>query len=188
VQGREPGARIRSMPAFDIVSCTHERHAPAILEILNEAISSSTALYDYQPRAMEAMIPWFKAKEAGPFPVIGAENAAGKLLGFATYGVFRNWPAYKYTVEHSLYVHRGHRGEGIGSALLRRLIILAEHQGCHVIVGGIDQSNMASVNLHEKLGFEHAGTIRQAGFKFGNWLDLAFYQLILKTPADPVDG
>jgi phosphinothricin acetyltransferase len=176
------------MAAFDIVSCTFERHAPAILDILNEAIVNSTALYDYQPRRMEAMAGWFRAKEAGPFPVIGAEDAQGKLLGFATYGTFRNWPAYKYTVEHSVYVHHAHRGEGIGSALLQRLITLAEHQGCHVIVGGIDQANVASVSLHEKMGFEHAGTIRQAGFKFGTWLDLAFYQLILKTPSDPVDG
>ena len=176
------------MARFDIVSCTYERHASAILEILNEAIASSTALYDYQPRAMEAMTGWFKSREAGPFPVIGAEDPSGKLLGFATYGSFRNWPAYKYTVEHSVYVHRSHRGAGIGSALLQRLVILAEHQGCHVMVGGIDQSNRASVSLHEKLGFEHAGTIRHAGFKFGKWLDLAFYQLILKTPSDPVDG
>lgn len=183
-----PAARIPRMASFDIVSCTFERHAPAILEILNEAISNSTALYDYQPRAMDAMTKWFKAREAGPFPVIGAEDGSDKLLGFATYGAFRNWPAYKYTVEHSVYVHRSHRGQGVGSALLERLITLAEHQGCHVIVGGIDLSNRASVGLHEKMGFQHAGTIRHAGFKFGRWLDLAFYQLILKTPANPVDG
>lgn len=176
------------MAAFDIVSCTYERHAGAILEILNDAISSSTALYDYEPRAMEAMTQWFKVKEAGQFPVIGAEDASGKLLGFATYGTFRNWPAYKYTVEHSVYVHRAHRGAGIGSALLQRLITIAEHQEYHVIVGGIDQSNQPSVSLHQKLGFEHAGTIRHAGFKFGKWLDLAFYQLVLKTPSEPVDG
>jgi phosphinothricin acetyltransferase len=71
---------------------------------------------------------------------------------------------------------------------MQRLITLAEKQDVHVMVGGIDQSNVASVALHEKLGFEHAGTIRHAGFKFGRWLDLAFYQLILATPAQPVDG
>lgn len=177
------------MPAFDIVSCTYERHAQAILEIFNDAILHSTALYDYQPWPLEAMTNWFKVKEAGSHPVIGAEEpGSGKLLGFATYGVFRSRPAYKYTIEHSVYVHGAHRGQGIGSALMQRLLTLAEHQGYHVVVGAIDQSNEASVGLHEKLGFEYAGTIRQAGFKFGQWLDLAFYQLILKTPARPVDG
>lgn len=176
------------MAAFDIVSCSHERHAAAILDILNEAIVNSTALYDYQPRPPESMAGWFRAKEAGRFPVIGAEDETGKLLGFATYGTFRHWPAYKYTVEHSVYVHKDHRGEGVGSALMERLISLAEKQDYHVIVGGIDQSNSASVDLHKKLGFEHAGTVRHAGFKFGRWLDLAFYQLVLDTPQQPADG
>jgi len=171
-----------------IVSCTHERHAAAILEILNDAIVSSTALYDYEPRAPESMASWFKAKEAGRYPVIGAENDKGRLLGFATYGSFRNWPAYKYTVEHSVYVHKAFRGEGVATSLMRRLITLAEQQGYHVLVGGIDQSNLGSVALHQKLGFEHAGTVRHAGFKFGNWLDLALYQLVLATPENPVDG
>ena len=64
----------------------------------------------------------------------------------------------------------------------------ARAQGVHVLVGGIDAANQGSIALHTKLGFEHAGTIRQAGFKFGRWLDLAFYQRILDTPAQPVDG
>jgi len=176
------------MAEFDIVSCTRERHGAAILEILNDAIVNSTALYDYEPRPLESMAGWFKAKEAGRFPVIGAEAQSGRLLGFATYGTFRNWPAYKYTVEHSVYVHKDSREEGIGAALMERLISLAEKQDYHVLIGGIDQSNIASVRLHEKLGFEHAGTVRQAGFKFGRWLDLAFYQLVLDAPAQPVDG
>jgi phosphinothricin acetyltransferase len=169
------------------VACTHDAHAGAILEILNEAIVNSTALYDYKPRPAEAMAGWFKAKDAGRFPVIGALGDQA-LLGFASYGSFRAWPAYKYTVEHSVYVHRDHRGKGIGIALMRKLLDAAREQDYHVMVGGIDATNAASVRLHEKLGFVHAGTIRHAGFKFGRWLDLAFYQLLLETPARPVDG
>lgn len=169
------------------VACTHDAHAGAILEILNEAIVNSTALYDYKPRPAEAMAGWFKAKHAGRFPVIGALGDQA-LLGFASYGSFRAWPAYKYTVEHSVYVHRDHRGKGIGIALMRKLLDAAREQDYHVMVGGIDATNAASVRLHEKLGFVHAGTIRHAGFKFGRWLDLAFYQLLLETPARPVDG
>ncbi len=170
------------------VMCTYERHAGAILSILNDAIENSTAIYDYEPRLPESMVGWFKAKEQGHFPVVGVESREGELLGFASYGVFRAWPAYKYTVEHSVYVHRDYRGRGLGAQLIRELIARAKTQGVHVLVGGIDASNKTSVELHQRLGFVHAGTIRQAGFKFGRWLDLAFYQLILETPLDPTDG
>ena len=173
---------------MQFVSCTYESHASAILDVFNEAIVNSTALYDYKPRAPERMVGWFKAKEAGRFPVIGAVDSSGMLLGFATYGTFRAWPAYKYSVEHSLYVHKDHRGRGIGIALMRKLIATAEEQDYHVMVGGIDITNATSIALHERLGFLHAGTIKQAAFKFGRWLDLGFYQLLLKTPGNPVDG
>lgn len=173
---------------MDLVDCTHAAHGGPILEILNEAIANSTALYDYKPRAPDTMVGWFKTKELGRYPVIGALGEGGELLGFASYGTFRAWPAYKYSVEHSVYVHKDHRGKGIGMALMRRLIDAARSQDYHVLVGGIDVANGASIALHEKLGFTHAGTVRQAGFKFGRWLDLAFYQLVLDTPRQPVDG
>jgi phosphinothricin acetyltransferase len=171
-----------------IVACTHPAHSPEILAILNEAIATSTALYDYAPRAPESMAGWFRAKEAGGFPVLGAVDEGGRLMGFATYGTFRAWPAYKYTVEHSVYVHKDHRGQGLGRALLLRLIAAARAQDLHVMVAGIDVDNRASIALHESLGFVPAGTLRHAGFKFGRWLDLAFYQLLLDTPLRPVDG
>lgn len=170
------------------VDCALERHGSAILDIFNHAIVHSTALYDYQPRAPESMVDWFQSKRAGHFPVIGAEDDAGTLLGFASYGAFRAWPAYKYSVEHSVYVHKGRRGQGIGAALMQRLIAAARAQDKHVMVGGIDLANTASIALHERLGFTQAGTIRQAGFKFGRWLDLGFWQLLLDTPAQPADG
>jgi L-amino acid N-acyltransferase len=173
---------------LQLVTCTYEAHARETLDILNEVIINSTAVYDYKPRAPESMVAWFQAKDAGRYPVIGAIGQDGRLLGFASYGAFRAWPAYKYSVEHSVYVHKDHRGNGIGRALLRRLIDTARDQQYHVIVGGIDHTNRGSIALHEGLGFFHAGTIRHAGFKFGRWLDLAFYELILETPARPVDG
>lgn len=171
-----------------LVSCTHERHATAILAILNEAIVSSTALYDYAPRPPESMVGWFKTKKANGFPVIGVEDDRGELMGFASYGTFRAFPAYKYSVEHSVYLKAEHRGKGLGKLLMKELIAAARKQDLHVMVGGIDAGNAASIALHRSLGFEHAGTIRQAGFKFGRWLDLAFYQLVLDTPVSPVDG
>jgi L-amino acid N-acyltransferase len=173
---------------MQLVPCTEERHAGTMLAIFNEAIVNSTALYDYKPRAPETMGPWFAAKRANGFPVIGLEDDAGKLLGFASHGTFRAWPAYKYTVEHSIYIEAGHRGAGLGRMLLEALIASAREHDVHTMVGAIDLQNAASIALHKRLGFEHAGVIRQAAFKFGRWLDLAFLQLILETPSQPVDG
>ncbi len=178
-----------SLPAgARLVECTFDRHAQAILDILNDAILTSTALYDYKARTMENMTSWFQAKAAGNFPVIGIENAAGELMGFASYGTFRAYPAYKYSVEHSIYVEKGFRGLGLGETLLRLLIEHAKAAQVHLLIGAIDAANAGSIALHRKLGFVHSGTITQAGFKFGRWLDVAFYQLTLETPVQPVDG
>lgn len=171
-----------------LVTGSRARHSGAILAIFNEAIANSTALYDYKLRTDADMAAWFEAKTRKDFPVICAENEAGELLGFASYGSFRERPAYKYTVEHSVYVDNRFRGQGVGRVLLEAIIQAAEKQDYHVLVGGIDASNAVSIRLHQTLGFEPCGIVRQAGYKFGRWLDLAFYQLILRTPAAPVDG
>jgi phosphinothricin acetyltransferase len=171
-----------------IVACTYERHARAILDILNDAIVHSTALYDYEPRTLDTMTPWFEARRQRSFPVIGVEDADGTLLAFGSYGTFRAWPAYKYTVEHSIYVDARHRRQGLGRRLLEELILAATAQGLHVLIGGIDATNAASIALHEQCGFTACGVIRHAGFKFGRWLDLAFYQKVLDTPLHPTDG
>ncbi|MBS0347434.1 MAG: N-acetyltransferase [Proteobacteria bacterium] len=170
------------------VTCTLAEHGEAILAIFNEAIATSTALYDYQPRTRDSMTAWFAAKAAGNYPVIGAVDEAGALRGFASYGPFRAFPAYKYTVEHSVYVHREQRGKGIGRALLERLVEAATAQDYHLLVGVIDMANTGSIALHEQLGFVHGGTLKEVGFKFGGWLDVGFYQRTLKTPQHPVDG
>ena len=173
---------------MNIVACESARHSAPILAIFNDAIANSTALYDYRLRAPESMTAWFDAKAKGRYPVIGVEDENGDLMGFASYGPFRAWPAYKYTIEHSIYVDARFRGRGLGRVLLKEIIAAAQGQDFHVMVGGIDAANAVSIKLHESLGFTHCGTVKHAGFKFGRWLDLAFYQLILRTPAAPVDG
>lgn len=170
------------------IACTHADHAAAILEIFNEAIINSTALYDYAPRSLESMTAWFKAKEAGGYPVVGIVDGDGHLLGFASYGMFRAWPAYKYTVEHSVYVQQVYRGQGVATALMSELINRAREQQYHVMIGAIDSANTASIALHKKFGFTCAGTLREIGFKFGQWLDVEFHQLRLDTPVAPSDG
>ena len=164
-----------------IVACDHATHAAPILAILNDAIVTSTALFDYVPRKPESMVEWFRAKEAQRFPVLGAVADDGTLLGFATYGTFRAWPAYKYTIEHSVYVRHDTRGQGLGPLLMQALIERAREVGKHVMVAAIESGNAASVRLHERLGFSITGQMPQVGCKFGHWLDLTFMQLIL-TP------
>jgi phosphinothricin acetyltransferase len=170
-----------------LIDCDRSR-AGEILVILNDAIVNSTALYDYRERTPAMMDGWFDAKEKGGFPVIGAIDDAGALLGFASYGTFRAWPAYKYSVEHSLYVDAAHRGRGLGKVLLAAIIERARVQGYHNLIAGIDAANDVSIALHRRYGFEPCGTIRHAGFKFGRWLDLQFYQRLLDTPVHPIDG
>lgn len=171
-----------------VVECMHARHAKAILDIFNEAIVNSTALYDYQPRRLESMESWFADKQKTKLPVVGIEDESGKLLAFGSFGPFRARPAYKYSVEHSVYVHKEYRGQGLGRIVMQALIDAARARDVHAMVGGIDAGNLASIRLHERAGFRHVGTLPQVGFKFGQWLDLAFYQLLLDAPLHPVDG
>ena len=151
-----------------IVECD-ESHSAAILAVLNDAILNSTAIYDYQPRSQESL----------------RDSNTDEFMGFASYGPFRPWAAYKYTVEHSVYLAKQFRGKGVGKKLLAALIERAIHQDYHVMIGGIDSTNAASIALHEQLGFQRVATMSQVGFKFGRWLDLHFYQLLLPTPRQP---
>jgi L-amino acid N-acyltransferase YncA len=149
----------------------------AILAIYNEAVVNTTATYDYEPRTMEAQQQWFEAKRSQDFPVlVGLE--AGVLVGFASYGPFRAWAAYLYTVENSIYIAPEKRGRGIGGAILGPLIETARAKGFHAMVAGIDATNEASLKLHAKFGFEKVAQFRQVGWKFERWLDLVFLERI----------
>lgn len=169
---------------FSIKSCT-DKQLPEILDIFNDAIMHSTALYDYKIRTLEMIEDWYNDKQNLNQPIIGAFNSDNVLLGFASFGSFRPRPANKYTVEHSVYVHKYFRAKGIGKTLLNEIIIQAEKQNYHVLIGVIDTENKASIILHEKEGFELNGILKEVAFKFGKWLDVAFYQKTLKTPLNP---
>lgn len=155
-----------------------------VLHIYNDAIVNSTAVYHYEPVSLENRIGWYEEKKAEKWPIIvWAEGDV--VMGFATFGPFRPWPAYHYTVEHSVYVHPGYRGRGIGNKLLKEIVRIAEAREFKTMIGGIDASNVTSIRAHKKVGFVHTGTIPKAGYKFGKWLDLSFYQLELTGPETP---
>ena len=156
-----------------------ESDLPAILEIYNEIILNTTAVYDYLPHTLEMRQAWFNAKDKEGYPVFVATGDE-VVLGFSTLGVFRQWAAYKYSVEHSLYVAHNSRGKGIGKLLMQPLITSAKEMGKHTMIAGIDSLNAASIKLHENFGFEKVAHFKEVGYKFTHWLDLVFYQLMLE--------
>lgn len=160
--------------------------AAHILEIYNDVILTSTAVYKYEPETLQERQQWLMTKEQQGYPVFVYEEH-GKVIGFATYGPFRPFPAFKYTIENSVYVHKDHHQKGIGSQLMKVLIATANHEGYATMIAGIDATNNGSIQAHEKLGFTYAGTIKKSGYKFGRWLDLAFYQLALQGPNEPTE-
>jgi phosphinothricin acetyltransferase len=168
---------------MEIILCDRT-FVPAIRTILNDAIVNTTAVWDYRPRSAATMNDWFVQKQRQGLPVIGLVDGE-TLLGFATYGPFRAWPAYKYTVEHSLYVDSRFRRRGFGRRLLEALVKDAQARDYHAVIGGIASDNAPSLKLHEQAGFVACGTIREAGYKFDRWLDLTFVQRVLDTPAAP---
>lgn len=151
----------------------------AILDIINYNILNSTAIYDYNIRSYEQQRALLEDKIKKNFPVIVAE-ADGKIAGFGMYGEFRFREAYKYTVEHSVYVDNDFHGKGIGKLLLFELIQLAKKQNLHTMIAVIDEENQSSIDFHEKFGFKTVGTIKESAYKFDRWLHSVFMQLILE--------
>jgi len=164
-----------------------EKDLQDILDIYNDAILNTTAVYAYKPHTIDERLEWFKNKKKENYPIIIFEKDE-KVAGFVTFGPFRAWPAYKYTIEHSVYVNKDYRNAGIATALLREIIRIADEREYETLVAGIDASNVSSIKLHERLGFEYSGVVKRAGYKFGEWLDLAFYQLQLSGPKFPIES
>jgi phosphinothricin acetyltransferase len=165
----------------------NENDLPRLLDIYNDIIINTTAVYQYQVHTLQMRKEWFALKQQQGFPVFVAEED-DSIAGFSTIGPFRHWQAYKYTVENSVYVASEQRGKGIGKLLLQPLIDAALQMNMHTIIAGIDASNDVSVRLHKNFGFEEVAYFKQVGYKFGRWLNLKFLQLILQTPTEPKDG
>ena len=162
-----------------IVPAVFGRHAASMLELLNDAVLHTTWVYDCEPHPESFMREYFDRHAAENRPVLAAESDDGVFLGFASCGSFRPHQAYRHSEEHSVYVVPSARRQGVGSALLMRLEDECRVRGIHTLVGVIDSENLPSIGLHRKCGYVHAGTVREAGWKFGRWLTIEYYQKIL---------
>ncbi|WP_328619097.1 GNAT family N-acetyltransferase [Streptomyces sp. NBC_00354] len=151
--------------------------AEAVRAIRNHAIEHSTALWTDALQSPAEGAAWLAAHLARGSAFVA--EVEGETAGFAVYGPWREKDGYRHTVEDSVYVREGMHGLGIGSALLAVLIASARDAGHHVVVAGIEAENTASIRLHERFGFRHAGTVPEVGTKFGRWLDLTLMQLPL---------
>ena len=152
-----------------------EEDLEGLVAIYNEVIATSTAIYSNTPVSLADRRQWWQARLAAGYPVLTARDAAG-VAGFASFGDFRAWPGYRFTVEHSVHVRADGRGRGVGTLLVRALLPRAAALGKHVMIAGVDAANAASIRFHERLGFEKSGHLREVGYKFDRWLDLVFLQ------------
>ena len=153
-----------------------------ILTIYNSVIETSTAIYTSEPSSLEDRAAWMNARLGQGFPIIVATEES-QILGFASFGEWRGaWPGYRHTVEHSIHVRSDHRGKGVGQALMAALFPLALDLGKHVMLGGIDAANGASLRFHDRHGFKPVAHFKEVGRKFDRWLDLIFMQRFLDQP------
>ncbi|NMY43247.1 N-acetyltransferase [Pseudomonas sp. WS 5013] len=158
-----------------------ETDLPALRDIFNDAVLNTTAIWMDNVVDLANRQAWFAARAQQGYPILVAENAAGEVVGYASFGDWRPFDGFCHTVEHSVYIRADQRGKGLGPQLLTALIERAKACDKHVMVAAIESGNAASIGLHQRLGFAITGQMPQVGRKFGRWLDLTFMQLIL-TP------
>ena len=166
VGAAQPGAAVHNATEADL---------EAVVGIYNEVIANTTAVFANVPVTLDERRRWWQSRTAQGYPVLIARDERG-VAGFGSFGDFRAWPGYRFTVEHTLHVRADARGRGIGRQLLGALIDRAGALGKHMMIAGVDADNAASIRLHERLGFTHAGRLCEVGYKFERWLDLVFLQ------------
>lgn len=159
-------------------------HCDAITNIYNHAVLHTDAIWNEKTVDSANRQAWLDARAASGYPVLVA-IINGAVAGYASYGDWRAFEGFRYTVEHSVYVHPDYQGQGVGRTLLEALIVRARAAGKHVMVAGIESANAASLALHQRLGFSISAQMPQVGTKFGRWLNLTFMQLKLDERINP---
>jgi len=163
------------------IRSAEEGDLPAINAIYNHYVVNATCTYQFRPETAESRLEWFR-RRGEKHPVTVAE-IGGEVVGWGSLNVFNSREAYSWTVENSVYVHPEWHRRGVGRALLEDLIARARTLRHRTIIAGISAEQSASVALHEALGFAKVGHLREVGYKFGQWLDVVTYQLLLERPA-----
>lgn len=151
----------------------------ALLNIYNYEALNSTATFAVNTKTLRERKMWFEEHNRDNHPLLVAVKE-GTAVGYASLSAFRSNEAYAKTVELSVYVDHRHRCEGIGEALMIEILNMARRdEGVHTVISVITAGNEASVKLHEKLGFMYSGSLKEVGEKYGRWLDIVFYQLLV---------
>ena len=152
--------------------------AEAIRVIYNAEVVGSTVTFDLVPRTPTEQLAWL-ADHRGAYPAIVAVDDDDTVLGFGSLSEYKNRPSYATTVENSVYVGAGHRGQRVGRAVLEQLVELATQHGFHSVIARVGGDNVASIALHRSCGFAPVGVEREVGRKFNRWLDVSVLQRLL---------
>lgn len=158
------------------IRLAEEKDLREILDIYNQAVETTNATFDTEPRQWEQQLAWF-SKHGPKHPVLVA-GFEGTVLGWASLSQWSDRPAYDGTAEVSLYVEQNQRGKGVGKALLSAILEEGKKAGLHTVIARITEGNAASIYLHEKEGFQMIGTMKEVGVKFGKLLDVHMLQKI----------
>jgi len=158
-------ARLRTATAADL---------PAMTAVYNEAVAHSLATFDTEPRGEDHYEAAVASTRPGDHVVVAEVD--GQVVGMAYSGTYRTRPAYDGTREVSVYLDPGARRAGLGRRLYDELLARVDADGVHTCLAVISLPNPASEALHRAVGFVSAGVLREVGFKFGGWVDTAFWQ------------
>jgi phosphinothricin acetyltransferase len=151
---------------------------PALMAIYNHAVVHTTAIWNDAVADLDNRRAWYEARRKVGYPVLVAE-VDGIVAGYGSFGDFRAFEGYRFSVEHSVYVAEAMRRRGVASRLLEALVDEARRLGKHVMIAGVAADNNASIRLHLRHGFVETGRMPEVGIKFGRWLDLVFLQKTL---------
>ncbi len=158
-----------------------EADLPGIATIYNHEVLTSHATFDLEPSTLEHWQARLDDAQQGDhlLVAVGPGGPGGRVLGYAYSWSYRPRPAYNLTRETSVYLDPTVRGRGIGGALYARLLALMVASGVHTAVALVALPNPGSIALHASCGYERVGTMREVGFKFGSWVDVAWFQKML---------
>lgn len=177
------------MPSIEIkarfVRPLRESDIEAIAEIYNQEVLTGTATFDTDPRTLDEIRAWLLGR-GERYPSLVATDGE-QIVGFAALYPWSPRKGYEDTAENTVYVHRDHRGRGLGKVLLPAVLAAGREAGLHSVIARVESSNEASLRLHREAGFKKVGTLKEVGKKFGRLLDVDLMQLIFNTKWQMLD-